>query len=504
MLTGKLESISSFFSPARPAGSPAGGAQGGDPVDSLDTSPRGLTFSERMMRRFCTRNASSPLTPLPAEEPPSPAPCGTVSTAPQQVNLDKAMHQLFQVDAMDLEPDFLWNVKIDSEHATLQHTRGKHIIATNVSHHGAENDLTAYDPNNNGRVAWVYKAPAPVTSSPFCGSAAIYMGEQGRGVVALDESTGKELMTFKTARDVVSRPCEDEKGRLFCADKEGCVYAFDARSGARLWARQLEETSIRSDVIVDNDMVIINDSKGTFHAFDADGGELKWCFNTGIEQEYTSYYGAASGTFFTRVKNDLDTLYGIDTKTGSLSWKFKGKNWIKSTGTDEKTGRIYVGSGKTLHALDARTGKQEWALTSPGGDMDSAPVNAGNGLLYIHNEFTDRLYDLGYNKLDALLAVKEDTGAVQWITRFDRNGPMYKGSPLLDDYGDACIGGFQRRSLTSLRPPTPEDPGATPEVTPQEPERLVDVDDEWLTIDDVRIRRKAMELAQGAFRHSIL
>jgi len=150
-----------------------------------------------------------------------------------------------------------------------------------------------------------------------------------------------------------------------------------------------------------------------------------------------------------------------------------------------------VGSEKTLHALDGRTGAQAWELTSPGEEFKNAPVNGGNGMLYIHNEFTNMVYNLKVQKLDAVVAVNEETGAVHKVTRFDRyGGHLYVESPLICADGNVCLQGVSGREITCLRPP---DSSVNNNDTAGEIEAgEVDMSDEWLTIDDVRIRRNAM------------
>jgi outer membrane protein assembly factor BamB len=80
--------------------------------------------------------------------------------------------------------------------------------------------------------------------------------------------------------------------------------------------------------------------------------------------------GGASG--------DDRTLYAVDAATGEQEWAFTQPSKEVEVPPTVVDGTVYVGSGdETLYALDAATGEQEWAFPQPySGGLSSPTVVA--------------------------------------------------------------------------------------------------------------------------------
>jgi alcohol dehydrogenase (cytochrome c) len=201
------------------------------------------------------------------------------------------------------------------------------MFVTGPSNHAGALDLLT------GKQIWHYHKASPPGLSMCC-------GEQNRGLAALG-------------------------GKLFKVNIEATLVALDARSGALLWEKQIEDykkgfTATGAPLIVKNKVVVgiagaEFGTRGFIDAYDANTGDRIWRF----------YTVAAKGE------------PGGDTWDGDSWQRGGGSTWI--TGTyDSDLNLIYWGTGNpgpgldgdvragdnlytcSMVAIDADTGKLKW------------------------------------------------------------------------------------------------------------------------------------------------
>lgn len=380
-----------------------------------------------------------------------------------------------------------WTSKLDHEYVKYYHHGNGPVIAS-CSGGDSPPGIKSLDPRDGGKALWSYGARGDNLSEPFIGKDLIFFGEDCHGVVALDSRTGKEVRRFPTDGAVNFSPCVDDRGRLFCADSEGQVYAFDSGSGDLLWKKDLGAPSEK--VLVVDNMVIIRDSEGRIYGLDGDRGKKKWSFKTGGCQYYRPIEGGSSGLIYTRRENELNTLLAIDVQKGKLRWQMDTERWIKFYSSHD--GTLYLGAGKNLSAINGATGEKKWEIVSPGDDFSYPPAVGPDGHLFVHNEFTEGQYDLSNPDLDAVLSIEPQSGDIDWVSHFPRYGPMYNGSPIVCEGGLVCLPSLHGDVLTGFSAPDIKKIVASEGQQEEEARITVSDDQDFVDVNGVRLPRNAM------------
>ena len=213
------------------------------------------------------------------------------------------------------------------------------------------NVLTAVD-QPSGNVLWAADLPA--------GSAYLNLGfgpavqgnrlyvNTGRGaVMSVDTADGHVVWQASTGGDaVMNNDVAVANGRVFTTTWHACcennlrqVFAFDAATGASLWASDVDSSNMQYPALALDKRVIVGSDSGVVRAFAATSGKLLW-------------------------SRPL---------TGYISSPLSGQG---------KT--VYAVSGnRQVQALDARTGEVLWTRVLSGTHQVASNVAWANGALYM-------------------------------------------------------------------------------------------------------------------------
>jgi len=219
-------------------------------------------------------------------------------------------------------------------------------------------------------------------------------------------------------------------GRLYGADHDGEVFAFDAQSGDRLWSSDTDQP-IGGGVGVGEGLVLVGTSEGEVLALDAESGKLRW--RARVSSEVLSVPRAAEGVVIAHTNDGK--LFGIDATSGKRLWIYdRTVPTLTLRGTSSPVlapGMVISGfaSGK-LTAINLRDGQPNWeqSITVPRGrselermvDIDSDPLVIG-GDVYV-STYQGRVASLGLN-----------SGKLHWV----RDLPSRAG--LAADYSQAYV-----------------------------------------------------------------
>lgn len=233
-------------------------------------------------------------------------------------------------------------------------------------------------------------------------------GESGT-LVALDSATGVERWRVASVSPTSGSPTVVD-GVVYFRDDLGFLYAVDASSGNERWRIPLEIPAsawASSPAVVDG-VVYINVS-GTGSSPSLSGGTAYVVNSAGGK---VSAFDANTGLEKWRFTSPKAGVYALDAKTGSQRWAMEmmeiGPFW--TTGIDEVTNSVAVagdvayvvdGKAKTLYALDAATGQEQWKFELGAQALQNTPAIA-NGTVYVTDE-------LGY-----VYAVDAANGAERW------------------------------------------------------------------------------------------
>ncbi|MDA3920693.1 MAG: outer membrane protein assembly factor BamB [Salinisphaera sp.] len=152
-------------------------------------------------------------------------------------------------------------------------------------------------------------------------------------------------------------------GRVYVANHDGEVVAFNLDNGRRLWHTQTD-TQLISGPTAAGDRLFVGSRNGHVLALDADNGKTEW--NTDLSSEVIAAPAATSKTVVVRTTDGH--VAALNAVTGDRIWAIEGtvpNLTMRGTSSPVIDGNtIYVGmdSGKVL-ALDLATGEQRWDQT---------------------------------------------------------------------------------------------------------------------------------------------
>jgi outer membrane protein assembly factor BamB len=266
-----------------------------------------------------------------------------------------------------------------------------------------------------------------IQSSPLFGGDLVYVTSLDGKVYAFDARTGKRRFSTATKSPIYASPVMAD-GVLYVGSMDHGFYAFDARTGRQRW-RYDAGTPLFATAAVSNGVVCFGANKKIV-GLDAATGKEKWTQEAG--NFFQSRAAAADGVFY--LGGWDNTLYALDAATGTPKWKaqmgraqagegalaFYYSPAIASPTVAE--GRVFICTNDgILHAVNAATGKDDWAIHAPtGGDSFgySSPFYA-DGVVYCG----------GLGKNGDAYAISAKDGAILW--RCPTGAENYDSSAIL-------------------------------------------------------------------------
>jgi outer membrane protein assembly factor BamB len=268
------------------------------------------------------------------------------------------------------------------------------------------------------KVVWTYEAGEPIESSAAIAEGVVYVGAQSAELLALDLKTGNLLWKYKTTEGIgESSPCV-ANGVVYIGDLGGVVHAV-GKDGKGLWTFKAG-SEIKASPVVVGDRVLIGSYDETLYCLAAKTGKLLWQFRingpvhctvsvaSGIayvsgcdeifrairisdgKEMYTVASGAYTGAspalqgpsaFFGTFSNEV---LSVNLQSRELVWRYENKQrqfpfYSSAALADGKV--VLGGRDKSVHCLDAKTGKALWTFATRA-RVDSSPAVAG-GRVYI-------------------------------------------------------------------------------------------------------------------------
>lgn len=316
-------------------------------------------------------------------------------------------------------------------------------------------------PGQNARVQWIYEAGSDrntLIGPPALHDRTIFVATES-AVSAIDAITGTDLWTTpieervetsvavteesvfvgtgqsilcidRSGRTVTwrgslhDRPDWDEyqnikasgppavnDGRVFIGGVNGHFYAFDARTGDRLWRRTAdglphdEEPPSSANVpvfasppAITSDTVIVGNWSGDVYAFDVETGETEWQ-NTILSRNLQPAPTLVGDTVYASSQVEI---VGLSVEDGSVQWRFSEEPGSTNHSMVYADDTMYLPSGPAYEslsfvALHPAERSIEWRV--PGRSHWSA--SAGPEFLYVP------MYD-------GLIAIDRETGDIAW------------------------------------------------------------------------------------------
>ncbi len=264
--------------------------------------------------------------------------------------------------------------------------------------------------------AWIFHADAAFLASPVVAGELAYLGDAGGKFHAVQISDGKERWSFDAGAGIYGNATIDGDAVYFAADN-GRLCKLDRHMGAEIWHADIGGSGIRSlptpaggdwdftnaATVVANSTVFIGSADGVFHALDAANGKSLWTFKAGGKFRAAALvvgdrvYAGATDNF----------VYAFDRRNGAPLWRVDTGSSVTTTPVLAGD-KLVIGTRDQalLFALDANTGKKIWTVFFWLSWVESSPVLADDGLLYIGSSDSRRVR-----------VIEPATGRVRWTAQ---------------------------------------------------------------------------------------
>jgi outer membrane protein assembly factor BamB len=247
-------------------------------------------------------------------------------------------------------------------------------------------------------------------------------------VFALDARTGNKLWEKNVEAPVRTSPTAAGE-RVFVVTREGQVYCLSGSDGAEFWTFRgmPERASLLSNAspAVDGDIVVVPYPTGDLVALRVSDGKAAWSESLARSRTGSSM-SAMSDT--ARPAIDGGTVFAVGhggrmvataQKTGERMWSLTVPSvqapWVAGDSV------FVVDTGGQLMAITRRDGKIQWTTKLPGATNWSGPVLAGNRLWLTSNKG----HLLGVDAATGRVESTQDLGQPIYIAPVVAGGRMY-------------------------------------------------------------------------------
>ena len=304
----------------------------------------------------------------------------------------------------DLKPSLTlvenWSVSMGKPGKTSANLKLKPVIHDHIIYAASANGMVQAMETKTGHVLWSKQLTHNLISGPTVANGYIALGTNRSRVVLLNQRDGSELRVFKVSGDALSKPAI-VGNKLIIKTIDGFLYAFDLKTGNKLWASEHGSPSLilkaSSSPIIMGNLVLVGFSDGKLDAIDADPIVRDGNVYLASYQGYVGALSIANGEFiwqkpasvYKNMALDSSTLYMTDSddvlwalnrSNGQVKWKqlaFKARGL-----TDPMLlgNRLIVGDRTGyVHVLSSSSGEL-LSRTQSSGSIDIAPAVAGHSI----------------------------------------------------------------------------------------------------------------------------
>lgn len=204
----------------------------------------------------------------------------------------------------------------------------------------------------------------------------------------------KRVWRTKPTGELLEFPPSLAKGRLFLVENNARVFALSARTGRKLWRRDLGALAASTPTYDKGRLYVAilcvrpctdsigstkSNGRGRIAALDARTGKTIWKRDLPSRAESTPvvvrdrlYFGTEDGT-----------VYGLKTSNGRTDWTHQAADSVKAS-LAYKDGRLYFGDyAGAVTALRARDGKLVWSRSNVSPENFYAAPAVGFGRIFL-------------------------------------------------------------------------------------------------------------------------
>ena len=272
----------------------------------------------------------------------------------------------------------------------------------------------------SGRLAWTFRAEAPLTSSVAVAGGLVLAGDSVGNLYAVHSASGQAAWIYNGTNSIVGRPTVAGNKVIF-AQADGTITCLSLKNGDVAWQYVPPEESYAAETVVDG--TAVGDGKvffvkgdGKLYAVSAANGRPLWTYDSGLELRSAPSFasglvllgeqrgifsaispangkrlwgGGAGGAINTPATDGANVYFSSwDGSVQSVRIKGVVPQWKSDVGDPITTppfiggGKVFVGTANgKVAALDSRSGSVLWTFDTQGGNMAAQPVFA-EGLVF--------------------------------------------------------------------------------------------------------------------------
>ena len=328
-----------------------------------------------------------------------------------------------------------------SSHATAS-AQASAQTATPGATHAPTHAPTAFAAPSGqpGTVYWKYHTGDILVGAPAIANGVVYLGGTDANAYAFDARTGQRIWATRLGVTVDASPAVGN-GYVYFAPIDGYVYALRTSDGSVAWKTNIDNSVDNGGTtpMTANGVVYIGSQDGNLYALDGATGAILWTYHTG-----GFVYGPPVEINGMLYFCDQKLLYAVQADSHTLQWAVPAAGYGVAAHGDT----LFVsGASATITAFGLADGRTLWTTTAVGQGTFGAygpPIADG-----------DAVYVAGDNGVYALDA---QTGKQRWFfvtgggtfSAAVANGGVYFGSQDYSIYAvDAQTGKERWNYLTN-------------------------------------------------------
>jgi outer membrane protein assembly factor BamB len=228
-----------------------------------------------------------------------------------------------------------------------------------------------------------------INASPVVTNGLVLIGSYDSRLYAIDARTGKPRWTIRTM-GMVHATAAVRDGMTFVTGCDARLRAIRITDGQEVFEVGAGAYTAASPLL-DGGRAYFGTFDGEVLAVDLERRAVLWRYSQ-AEESFPYYASAAVFGNFIIVGSRDKSVHAIDAGSGKLVWTFATRAGVDSSPAFAG-GRVYVGSGDgRLYVLDAVSGKKLWEF-EVGADITASPaIAAGRVVVGAHD---GRLYVFG-------------------------------------------------------------------------------------------------------------
>jgi outer membrane protein assembly factor BamB len=254
------------------------------------------------------------------------------------------------------------------------------VVDENVVYFGSDDKSFYAVDIPSGKMLWRYSTRFGIRSKALVHNEVVYV-ISGNDIHALGKKSGNEIWSFKNSDRSGAEPIDYwdyhtgtpviAGSTVYAGLGDGYVYGFDTTTGKiTTKLATIDTVPVRSGLIVENSILYFGDWNGKVYAYDLKSGRRLWVYSTFEEKLYDTF-GAVNTQPI--IHQDLLIFGGrnpelqvINKKTGKKVWSYTEKEggWI--SGDPLVVGdTLYIGGSDNheMFAFNVHNGERYWTYT---------------------------------------------------------------------------------------------------------------------------------------------